>query len=73
MRSPNLAFATGSDASPEEAAMHQVSPRTATKPLSRRSRRDPDVSGVEIAASLGEWCKSRGYDPATRTYAGATS
>jgi len=70
MRSTNLSFATGSDASPEEAAMHLVRP-----PLSKVTslRYDPDVSGTEVAVGFAEWCKARGYDPATRTYAGATS
>ncbi len=68
MRSPNLAFATGRDASPEEAAMHQVSPRTVPRPLARSGRNDPAVIGAECTASFGEWCEGRGYDPSTRTY-----
>ena len=68
MRSPSLALATGSDASPEEAAMHQVPPRTMTRPLARSGRNDPAVIGAECSASFGEWCEARGYDPSTRTY-----
>lgn len=50
----------------EEAAIHVVSPSPIT--ATRSGQRDSVYGIEEVASTIAEWAKDRGYDPATRTY-----
>ena len=52
----------------EEAAIHEVSSHGSVITATRSGQRDSVYGIEEVAPTIAEWAKDRGYDPATRTY-----